>query len=194
LVCAGCATGEQFGDDPDQGNAAAVVECSDNSDCWDGVPATQDICTPTGRCAFLTNVKSDPETDAEESAPACQVVSVIDEYAEIDAQLEQAVIEAVHTVPVEYGALYEISLDGPARIEIELVDDDLEGVMFVLLKECTNACKNRIAWGSEVCSPALEPGDYVLAVFSERTLKFSFTVDLLPPEESCNGLDVAIDC
>ena len=194
MLCAGCATGEQFGDDPDQGSAAAVVECDENGDCWDGDPATEDICIPTGRCAFLTNVKSDPENDAEESTPACQVVSVIDEYTEIDAELEQTVFEAVHTVPVEYGALYEISLSVPARIEIELIDDDLEGVMFVLLSECTNACKNRIAWGSEICSPALAAGEYVLAVFSEREPRFSFSADLLPPEESCDGLDVAIDC
>jgi hypothetical protein len=193
-LCAGCATGEQFGGNPDQGSGAAVVECAENGDCWDGDPATEDICTADGRCAFLTNVKSDPEKDAEESAPSCQVVAVVDDYAEIDADLENTVVEAVHTVPVEYGVLYEISLDAAARVEVEPVEDDLEGVMFVLLTECTNACKNRIAWGSEICSPVVEAGEYILVVFSERELKFSFTVDLLPPEESCNGLDVTVDC
>jgi hypothetical protein len=139
-------------------------------------------------------VKSDAEKDVEESTPTCQLVEVIDEHAEIDAQLEETVLEAVHTVPVEYGALYEVSLDAPARVEVELGDADLDGVIFVLLRECANACKNRIAWGSEICSPALEAGDYILAVFTERVLKFSFMVDLIPPEESCDGLDVGIDC
>ena len=193
-MCAGCATGEQFGGDPDQGSAAAIVECAENGDCWDGDPATEDICTADGRCAFLTNVKPDPEKDAEEASPTCQVVAVIDEPTEIAADVENTVVEAVHTVPLEYGALYEISLDAPARVEVELVDYDLDGVIFVLLSECTNACKNRIAWGSEICSPTVEAGKYILAVFSEREQKFSFMVDLLPPEESCNGLDVPIDC
>jgi hypothetical protein len=139
-------------------------------------------------------VKSDPEKDAEESTPTCQLMGTIDEYVQVDAQLEEKVFEAVHTVPVEHGALYEVSLDAPARVEVELVDSDLDGVIFVLLTECVNACKNRIAWGSEICSPSLEAGDYILAVFSERVLQFSFTVDLLPPEESCDGLDVELDC
>jgi len=193
-LCAGCASGEQFGNDPDQGGALAPAECDENGDCWDGNPATEDICAPDGKCAFLSNVKSDPEKDADEPGFACQAVGVIDDYSEIEVVIDHVVVEAVHTVPVEYGVLYQIAVDAPARLEIALVDPWLEGVMFVLLRECANACKNRIAWGSEICSPVLEPGDYVLAVFSERASRFSFTADLLPPEESCDGLDAAIDC
>jgi hypothetical protein len=121
-------------------------------------------------------------------------VETIDEYSEIDVVIDDLVVEAVFTVPVEYGVLYQVTLDEAARIEVALEDPDLEGVMFVLLSDCTNACKNRIASGGEICSPVLEAGDYFLAVFSERAKCFSFTVDLLLPEESCDGLDVMFDC
>jgi hypothetical protein len=139
-------------------------------------------------------VKPDPEKDNQEAASACQFVSTIDEYAEVAAALEQTVVEAVCTIPLEYGTLYKLSLAAPARVEVLLEDADLDGVMFVLLSECPNASVNRIAWGHEICSPAIAAGDYVLAVFSERYLEFSFSVDLLPPEESCDGLDVVVDC
>jgi len=139
-------------------------------------------------------VKSDPEKDADEPGFSCQSVDVIDKYAEIEVVIGHLVVEAVHTVPIEYGVLYQVAVDAPARLEISLEDPELEGVMFVLLRDCANACKNRIAWGSEICSPVLEPGEYVLAVFSERATSFSFTADLLPPEESCDGLDVTFDC
>jgi hypothetical protein len=192
VICAGCAAGEQFGDDPDRGGSLTSAECHENGDCWDGDPATEDICAPDGKCAFLTNVKSDPEKDPEEVGPGCQAVGVIDGYTEIDVSIEQLVAEAVHTVPVEYGVLYQVSLDAPARLEVVPDNPDLEGVMFVLLSACANACKNRIAWGSEICSPVLEAGDYLLAVFSERARSFAFTADLLLPEESCDGLDVGL--
>jgi hypothetical protein len=119
---------------------------------------------------------------------------VIDGYSEIDVALDEVVVEAVFTVPVEYGVLYQVVLDEPARLEVALEDPDLEGVMFVLLRDCTNACKNRIASGGEICSPVLEAGDYFLAVFSEQARCFSFAADLLLPEESCDGLDVTFDC
>jgi len=139
-------------------------------------------------------VKSDPEKDAEEPGPACQTVGEIDGHAEIEVEILETIVDAVHTVPVEYAVLYRVVVAAPARLDVALDDPELDGVVFVLLRECTNACKNRIAWGEEICSPALEPGEYVLAVYSERAKRFSFTADLLSPEESCDGLDVAIDC
>jgi hypothetical protein len=139
-------------------------------------------------------VKSVPEKDPDETEPACQPVDVIDEYYEIDITIDELVVEAVFTVPVEYGVLYQVTLDEPARLEVALEDPNLEGVMFVLLSDCANACKNRIASGSEICSPILDAGDYFLAVFSERARCFSFTADLLLPEVSCDGLDVLPDC
>jgi hypothetical protein len=193
LIWAGCAAGEPFGDGSGPGVGTSAIECDENADCWDGDPATEDVCTQDGRCAFLTNVKSDPEKDSEESIPSCQFASVIDGYAELHAELEQPVAEAVHTIPVEYGELFRVSVDAPTRLEVVL-DKELEGVLFVLLDECTNACKNRIVWGNEICSPVLEVGEYVLVVFSERELEFYFTAELLPPEESCGGLDVTVDC
>jgi len=120
-------------------------------------------------------------------------VGVIDEYAEIELEIDAVVAEAVHTVPVEYGVMYQISVAAPARLEVTLEDPGLEDVMFVLLRECANASKNRIVWGSEICSPVLEIGDYYLAVFSERATLVSFTADLLPPEESCDDLGAGFD-
>lgn len=139
-------------------------------------------------------MKSEPEAGADEPGSACQPVDVIDEYSNIDVVIDEVVIEAVFTVPVEYGVLYQVTLDEPARLEAAVDDPALEGVMFVLLSDCANACKNRIASGGEICSPVLEAGEYFLAVFSERARCFSFTADLLLPEESCDGLDVISDC
>jgi hypothetical protein len=139
-------------------------------------------------------VKADPEKDPEEGGQGCQVAGVIDGYAEVDVLMEQLVAEAVHTVPVEYAELYQIAVDAPARLEVVLDNAQTDGVLFVLLRDCANACKNRVAWGAEICSPVLEAGDYLLAVFSERAPAFSFTADLVAPDASCDGLDLAIDC
>ena len=139
-------------------------------------------------------MKSDPEKDNGEPGSECAVVGEIAGHAEVDVEIDETVVEAVHTVPVEYAALYRVTLGEPARLEVALADADVDGVVFVLLRECTNACKNRISWGEEICSPALAAGEYILAVYSERVRSFSFVADLLSPEESCDGLDFVVDC
>lgn len=190
---AGCASGERFGD-PAAAGGGAGGGCQEDADCWDGDPATEDTCTAGGDCAFLSNVKPDAEKDLDDIDNECHAVSEIPGDAEIDAAVERLSPEVGHTVPVEYASLYRVSVAAPARLEVALVDDGVEGVMFVLLEDCANACANRIAWGRELCSPVLEPGGYYLAVFSGRVTEFGFTADFLEPSASCNGLDAVPEC
>ena len=191
-LCAGCASGERFGDAAALGAGAAA--CDEDADCWDGDPATEDTCTAQGDCVFLANVKADAEKDVDEIENDCHAVAEMSTDAAVEVELERLVPEAVHTAPLEYGTLYKISVTAESRLEVVLEDDATENVMFVLLDDCANACKNRIAWGRELCSPVLEPGSYFLAVFSEREYEFGFTADFLDPDASCNGLDAPIDC
>jgi hypothetical protein len=193
VLCASCASGERFGDAAG-GGAGAGVECFESSDCWDGDPATEDACTPQGECVFLANVKADAEKDAEEIENDCHAIAEVIGDSAIDAEMGMLTPEAVHSAPTEYATLYKITVSARSRLEVMLEDAGAERVMFVLLTDCTNACKNRIAWGRELCSPVLDPGGYFLAVYSERMYEFGFTADFLSPEDSCNGLDVAVDC
>ena len=191
---AACAAGEQFGDGAAAAGGPDAIECAANDDCWDGDPATEDVCTPAGQCAYLTNVKSDAAKDPEENGTACQAVAGIAADAEIDAEVPDVVVEAVHTAPVELALVYRVDVAAPSRLEVAPAGGPLEGVMFVLLTDCTNACKNRVAWGPELCSPVLAAGTYYLAIFSERARRFTFAATFLEPEESCDGLDVDLDC
>lgn len=194
-VLAGCASGERFGDAAagaaGEGTAAG---CAADADCWDGDPATTDTCSPDGHCAFLSSVKPDAEKDSDDIENECHAVAEISGDGEISAEVEQLVPEASHTIPVEYAALYRISVAAESRLEVLLEDAAVEGVMFVLLEDCANACANRIAWGRELCSPVLAPGSYYLAVFSVRYTGFGFTADFLEPGDSCNGLDAVPEC
>jgi len=189
----GCASGGRFGDFAAEG-AGETPECIENSDCWDGEPSTEDTCSSSGECVFLSSVKPDAEKDNEEIDNDCHAISEVSGDAEIDVEVQHIVVEAVHTVPLEYGNLYRISVTAQSRLEVLLQDDALEGVMFVLLDGCANACRTRIAFGAELCTEVLEPGTYILAVFSSRAAKFTFTADFLEPSDSCNGLDTHIDC
>jgi len=187
VLLAGCATAERFGEDRDDPDAPPLpqAECEEDDDCWDGDPATEDLCGDDGLCEFLP-VEEDPDTDTGGGDDECDVALGFDEEGTFELFLDSHMAEVSHTAPLSMGKLAKIHLRDPSRIWIDARRDGREDVMMVLLRDCANAAVNRIAWGERIYTEELPAGDYYLAVFSEMSGVVAMEARFLVPTY-CDG-------
>lgn len=177
-----CAEGEHFGNSGGRpGSGGDVASCSVAHDCYDGDNGTLDLCID-GACYNV------PDTGGMSAIPdgACPVEEVVDGDNRYEVDIPESLVEADPTTPISRGAVARISVKHATRLRILPTEGQLTDITFVLLSDCANSAANRLAWGDDLYSPTLQPGEYFLAVFGESVRTVPFDVRYLTPT-SCGG-------
>ncbi|MDD5307829.1 MAG: hypothetical protein PHU25_10955 [Deltaproteobacteria bacterium] len=168
----GCATGERLGASDD--DTVGDTGCQADRDCFDGDPCTVDRCEKDGICV---NVGVCIGGLLGDSSSVCEGAPEIDGDATVSLRLLAASGPVEAVTPLEDGSTFRLVVREPRRIRV--VASNHEGdVILVLLRSCANAATNRLAWGRDIYSATVDPGQYILGVFSNTpgaaTLDFHF--------------------
>jgi hypothetical protein len=159
-VLSGCATAERIGAADDAPGASDG--CVTDLDCFDGDPCTEDRCGDDGACvnegACIENAVGDPST-------VCDDAPEIDGDARVDLGLLAATGKVDAVTPLEEGAVFRLVVREPRRIRV-VASKPGDDAYMVLLGSCANAAATRLAWGRDIYSGTVDPGQYILAVFA----------------------------
>ena len=182
-----CAYGERFGADPGDGPAGAGG-CQVDADCHDGDSQTIDLCNADGACDHVWVGDTATSGGGTDPVDQCAVAGDVGQDQQFDLELDGVSGSLTPHAPLVEGTVVRVSVRDSRRLRILPAGKVDEGLMLVLLSDCANAAANRVAWGRDLYTRALEPGEYYLAVFASAPRSVVLELRFLEPT-SCDAAE-----